>query len=282
MPFSAKAGFFSQQATGGTPWTPSEVSPEIWVKAEASELTLSGTDVTAWNNKGSGGTNFSQATGSKQPAWDSTNGWVLFDGVDDVLQANSLNGFSEGAPAITTVAVVNVEDYDGQFGGVAGKFFQIFGNPSGGSSGVYSIATGSGSVGWNTRHNNGATGWGNGVLDADKITSLQCSVNEFYQNYEFYLDGEDLNPGSSISGSGNKINFSTGQAYSYIGGGPGGNNDQFMYSNIKIYELVSIEADSDDTRQKLEGYMAWEHGLEGNLPSDHPYKNAAPTTQDIL
>lgn len=276
MPFSAKVGFF---ASGGSAWTPSEVSPEIWVKAEASELTLSGTDVTAWTNKGSGGTDFSQATGSKQPTWDSANGWVLFDGADDVLEANSLQGFSTGAPAITTVAVVNVEDYDGQFGGVAGKYFQIYGDPSGGTGGVYSIATGSGSVGWNTRHNDGATSWGNGVLDADKITSLQCAVNEQYQNYQFYLDGDDLGAGNSISGSGSDINFNTGSAaYSYLGGGPGGNPSQFMYSNIKIYELVSLEADSEDTRQKLEGYMAWEHGLEGNLPAGHPYKNAAPTT----
>jgi len=279
MPFSAKVGFFSQPAGGGgVPWTPTQVLPDVWIEADAGELTLSGTNVTTWANKGEGGTDFSQATSSKQPTWDSTNGWVLFDGSDDVLEANSLQGFSTGAPSITTVAVVNVEDYDGQFGGVAGKYFQLYGNPSGGTGGVYSIATGSGSVGWNTRHNDGATKWGNGILDADKITSLQNGVNEQYQNYDFYLDGEDLNPGSSISGSGSDLNFGSGSAaYSYIGGGPGGNSGQFMYSNIKIYELVSLETDSVDTRQKLEGYMAWKYDLEGNLPSDHPYKNAAPT-----
>ena len=29
--------------------------------------------------------------------------------------------------------------------------------------------------------------------------------------------------------------------------------------------------------EKAEGYLAWKWGLEGNLPSDHPYKNSAPT-----
>lgn len=31
------------------------------------------------------------------------------------------------------------------------------------------------------------------------------------------------------------------------------------------------------TRQKIEGYLAWQWGLEGDLPIDHPYKSAAPT-----
>lgn len=31
------------------------------------------------------------------------------------------------------------------------------------------------------------------------------------------------------------------------------------------------------TRQKIEGYLAWQWGLEGDLPVDHPYKSAAPT-----
>jgi hypothetical protein len=30
-------------------------------------------------------------------------------------------------------------------------------------------------------------------------------------------------------------------------------------------------------RQQTEGYLAWKWGLQGNLPSDHPYKNNPPT-----
>jgi hypothetical protein len=29
-------------------------------------------------------------------------------------------------------------------------------------------------------------------------------------------------------------------------------------------------------RQKIEGYLAHKYDLEANLPSDHPYKSAAP------
>jgi hypothetical protein len=29
-------------------------------------------------------------------------------------------------------------------------------------------------------------------------------------------------------------------------------------------------------RQRIEGYLAWKWGLQGNLPADHPWKAAPP------
>ena len=44
-----------------------------------------------------------------------------------------------------------------------------------------------------------------------------------------------------------------------------------------IAEQVFVPDDvTTDTRQKIEGYLAWKWGLEANLPSGHPYKDAAP------
>lgn len=40
--------------------------------------------------------------------------------------------------------------------------------------------------------------------------------------------------------------------------------------------LLFSSALSDTSRQKLEGYLAWEWGLQGSLPSGHPYKSARP------
>ena len=42
-------------------------------------------------------------------------------------------------------------------------------------------------------------------------------------------------------------------------------------------EVVMLEDVSTNARQKVEGYLAWKWGLQANLPSDHPYKNGAPT-----
>jgi hypothetical protein len=45
-----------------------------------------------------------------------------------------------------------------------------------------------------------------------------------------------------------------------------------------IAEVVICDAVLSSTdREKVEGYLAWKWGLESNLPSGHPYENAAPT-----
>jgi len=47
--------------------------------------------------------------------------------------------------------------------------------------------------------------------------------------------------------------------------------------NGDIAEILVGGATLDtNERQKIEGYLAHKYGLEANLPSDHPYKSAAP------
>jgi hypothetical protein len=45
----------------------------------------------------------------------------------------------------------------------------------------------------------------------------------------------------------------------------------------RIAEVVVANtlADAGD-RQRLEGYLSWKWGLQGNLPADHPWKAAPP------
>lgn len=43
-----------------------------------------------------------------------------------------------------------------------------------------------------------------------------------------------------------------------------------------IAEVVIWNSASVSDRENVEGYLAWKWGLEGNLPSGHPYENAAP------
>lgn len=58
-----------------------------------------------------------------------------------------------------------------------------------------------------------------------------------------------------------------------------------MYLNGDIAEVcvtlssVTLTASS---RQKMEGAMAWRWGLQGNLPSDHPYKTARPINSNLF
>jgi hypothetical protein len=44
------------------------------------------------------------------------------------------------------------------------------------------------------------------------------------------------------------------------------------------FEIIALATVPDtETRDKIEGYLAWKHGIVDSLPSDHPYKLAAPT-----
>ena len=48
----------------------------------------------------------------------------------------------------------------------------------------------------------------------------------------------------------------------------------------KLYEFVLYNY-SEANVDKMEGYMAHKFGLESTLPSDHAYKNSAPTTSNV-
>ena len=56
-----------------------------------------------------------------------------------------------------------------------------------------------------------------------------------------------------------------------------GNN---LTNNSRIGEMICAAKSSGSyatsDREKLEGYLAWKWGLEANLPTGHPYENAAP------
>ena len=41
-------------------------------------------------------------------------------------------------------------------------------------------------------------------------------------------------------------------------------------------EMVLLNTADIDTIEEVEGYLAWKWGIQDKLPTDHPYKNAAP------
>lgn len=87
----------------------------------------------------------------------------------------------------------------------------------------------------------------------------------------FYIDGGAPAPttwGSAPTWVGHKIGIGA-DPHSLEGGMPG----------LTFGELVILGyTPSADDRQRIEGYMAWKWGSVASLPSDHPYKTAAPQT----
>ena len=88
----------------------------------------------------------------------------------------------------------------------------------------------------------------------------------------------------SVSQIGGNYNFSSAQTRSttlntaatpwYFGYRPDGNGSPDSYTcEFILYDTFLTTAQ----RQQIEGYLAWKWGLQGSLPSTHPYK-AAPFT----
>ena len=49
------------------------------------------------------------------------------------------------------------------------------------------------------------------------------------------------------------------------------------YDYLSLGEMLHFNKSLNTTeRQQVEGYLAWKWGLNGNLPSTHPYSKFAP------
>ena len=282
MPFSARAGFMATNPDGA-PWTPAEITSLIWVDAltDAQITYGAGITVSSWAQR-NGNTAFTGST--NKPLYDSVNKSVSFDGTNDFLQAATVFGVGAN-PALTTIALITGMNIpSGQ-----NRFFQI------GEGGTTSNSAGVGvrkpvalSYGTNSSGGLASFQFNTGFEEYNHIASsgtqfLASYVRPSggdYQDGSYYLSGTEK---ARTGGSGDTETPDITGAITELGRG----QDEtvtgsfyppaYKYSEVRIHELVTVEASDITTRQLLEGYMAWRWGVEGNLPVGHPYKTARPT-----
>jgi hypothetical protein len=53
-------------------------------------------------------------------------------------------------------------------------------------------------------------------------------------------------------------------------------NGNPQYARGGLGETLIVEDAPTETRQRIEGYLAWKWGMQANLPAGHPYMDAAP------
>ena len=79
---------------------------------------------------------------------------------------------------------------------------------------------------------------------------------------------------NGTAGGTSNANYTPGTSVGYALGGRWANGIAAPYINAYYYEvLVYNTVLSVTQRQQIEGYLAWKWGLQGSLPSTHPYKN---------
>jgi hypothetical protein len=235
-----------------TPAGPSTFSPlsipglQFWYDAnDQTSMTFSGSIVTQWGDKSGNSRNLNQNSG----ATFATNS-LVFTGGQSYNAANSANLLRNTFFSIFVVERVNTGAY-------------LFGDTVAGRTG------GSLHVGYRSLTNLTFAFWSSDL----EITSI--SGSGVTRIWSFVLPGTgnrfvNLN-GSLIGTFGNNAQLTS---FDTLQVGGVFNGERY---NGTMFEIVGYTGSLTTLQnQQVEGYLAWKWGLQGNLPANHPYKNAPP------
>jgi hypothetical protein len=245
--------FVSQSQAGGTLWTPAEITTVFWFKGnDLSTIADTSGNVDQWDDK-SGNGNHATATSTTRP----TTGDETLNG-KNVISFNGSQRMSlpQNLLAASGACVIFV----GKFGPHAGDDqYIVFGfNPR-----FYAPNRNSTSFTW----------WFNETSEFHLITA-----NTDPQIFGLRHDGSNtayaLYNGEEID---SLSNTPTGNIVSWALGGTTTEGRLDGY----IAEVVGLQNPNTANIDRVVGYFAHEWGLTANLPSGHPYKNAAPVVEEV-
>jgi hypothetical protein len=247
--------------TAESGWTPLTLGASLglWLDgADAATITQSGGLVSQWLDKSGAGRNATQNIGVNQPSYITggmNNKNILnFDGSSDFfnIDLNFLANTSHSAFIVTKVT----------------NYSNIYGAANGGA-GAASLHIGmSNATAYRINH------WGN-----DFYPSITSNFNVGVGNILNYL--WIPNTRKEVLANGISEGFTTiaGTPTAMSGGGRISNVVGQGYFGGEISEIIMLTGTvSEETRQKIEGYLAHKWGLTANLPNGHPYKTITPTT----
>jgi hypothetical protein len=248
-------------------FTPTQIPGcQLWLDAaDASTISLSGTNVTQWNDKSGNGRHASKTTATTNP----------------VYMQNALNKrpvlANTGSSGLSGTLAVNT---------LTNLFIFVVCNDT--SAAEFANNTGGYVLWWNEA---GAWGqiqmyisqsrldwrFGTGQSENKPTFNLPSNVSTNYniaciakssRTEVGYLNG--LTVGTYTAANSAIANTSS----TYVITGPASASS---YATNNIAEIL-IYSSSLQTinRQQIEGYLAWKWGLQGNLPATHPYANFPP------
>lgn len=233
-------------------WSPAFITTEAWYDADdSSTIAESSGSVSSWADKSGNSRDMSQATGSQQPTYQSSDSSLNSMGSIGNTSSSGKNGLkTSSAFSIKNVyAVIYYKD------GVVTTFEAFNQFMSGdGSNGAPRIAGTSGtsdwlntSTFWNSIFKNGNTTSDTVALPMPATLFLFKSSSASSQSWDLLFS--DPNDGRSWYGAVGEV-------------------------------IMTDGSESTAVQEKIEGYLAWKWGLEADLPVGHPYKSAAPTITD--
>ena len=230
----------------GGGWTPTGMSGlQMWFAAEDETITSSSGKVSEWRDKSGNLLHATQSTAANQPTFFSSDAF----GRKSVGNATSEGLLGLICPSTTYKEVFIV----GYYGAGTESVF----------SGINTFFSGPGT-------NNAQRVAGNNATNAFLTTSAFTS--------SVFKNASDTSTTAPLPLPPTILRFSaasavTQQTFLFYSSLSSGRSFNGAFSEVLFFASNLSATD----RQKVEGYLAHKWNLAGNLPSDHPYKSAAPT-----
>jgi hypothetical protein len=247
-------------------WTPAVIDTALWLDAsDATTITESGGLVSEWRDKSGLDRHASNTDPASQPALTAAgmNGLDCLTFMDDLLNAPgvhittnamffivaSLENTSDNFGRLLSLRKTgNANDYDN-----TASIIPVIRNSTSSGVGLYASSA---------LRSSATASYATNMLMGSVVNTTQV---------QFFLNGT----GGALANYTHALDTSDGLR---IGEGLTSGAD---FWNGKVAEVVIVEGADTDTRQIIEGYLAWKWGLEANLPTGHPYKSAAPATYSV-
>lgn len=240
-------------------WTPAALSTAAWYDAaDASTITHNNGMVSQWMDKSGNGRHSTQTMESQQPTVVASllNGKSIlrFDGDNDYLNSGGLGNVGDAS----IFAVLNRKSIQ--------QGATLIGTDGAWRDGSFRIAG-------DSRSRYAYEAYSTGDSTSTRQATGVWTVIEFIETnglVYFYNNGA---PDGVANGSRRIVGKKTLDAFNI------GSWNTSDYLEHDLAELIIIpSALSNEDRQKMEGYLAHKWSLAAELPVDHPYKSAEPTT----
>ncbi len=250
FPTIVTAGYYSPKSIANL---------NLWLDAnDPSTLTLSGTSVTTWKDKSEIG-NDGTATGTIRNTGTINKLTALsWSGSGSTYFSGSLTN-SGTTLTVFSVFLMNSSSYTtARVLSLAKPGFNDYNNTA------YTAAIERNSGNFDSYRASAARGSIAGTFGS---AVLVCSLYDG-TNHNIYKNGT-AGTAAASTGSFGYTNYEVAGSF--------GEESLVPYNGL-IGEVIHYNAAlNTEQRQKLEGYLAWKWGLQGNLPSSHPYKNIPPS-----
>ena len=261
----------AHRRSSGAGWTPADLNPQLWLD-DRSEIVISGSDLTAWGNRGNLAGSFEQT--SNAPAIIDIDGMraVRFEGGHMSASAELLH-LARGTSCAWVYAVYkkrSEDNYDTNRPILVGMT----------SDGGYQLGLSAGGVQSNGRNKpsaGGRRGTGGSYSGVNSTNPVFGSMLQAYGRLDFEAQQIAMRVNGSDSGSLYPAFDAAGNSTATPFGSLRLGYDLGSYGDVDVLAILAGNTRlTSESVQKLEGWAAHRYGLAASLPIDHPYKSAPP------